>query len=93
MSTDLIASHHFWRSSPPNSASPTAGLTFFDFAVNEQCARYGECARLTPFVRAGKAVFAVEYELPTGRFCAASRRLGLSSMLKKYELGAWRRPC
>lgn len=65
----------------------------FDFAVNEQCAQYGECARLTPFVRAGKAVFHVEYELPLSRFCAASRRLGLSSMLKKYELGAWRRPC
>jgi hypothetical protein len=65
----------------------------FDFAVNEQCAQYGECARLTPFVKAGKAVFHVEYELPTTRFCPASRTLGLSSMLKKYDLGAWRRPC
>ncbi|MFI8092832.1 endo alpha-1,4 polygalactosaminidase [Streptomyces sp. NPDC086080] len=65
----------------------------FDFAVNEQCAQYGECARLTPFVEAGKAVFHVEYELPTGRFCADSRRLKLSSLLKKYELDAWRRPC
>ncbi|MFC7916140.1 endo alpha-1,4 polygalactosaminidase [Streptomyces sp. NPDC057386] len=65
----------------------------FDFAVNEQCAQYGECEELTPFVRAGKAVFHVEYELPTERFCAASRTLRLSSMLKKYDLGAWRRPC
>ncbi|WP_081239402.1 endo alpha-1,4 polygalactosaminidase [Streptomyces viridosporus] len=65
----------------------------FDFAVNEQCAQYGECARLTPFVEAGKAVFHAEYELPTDRFCAESRRLGLSSLLKKYELGAWRRAC
>ncbi|MEU1591310.1 endo alpha-1,4 polygalactosaminidase [Streptomyces sp. NPDC005708] len=65
----------------------------FDFAVNEQCAQYGECGRLEPFTAAGKAVFHVEYELPTGRFCAESRRLKLSSMLKKYELGAWRRPC
>ncbi|MFJ4790593.1 endo alpha-1,4 polygalactosaminidase [Streptomyces sp. NPDC088794] len=65
----------------------------FDFAVNEQCAQYGECADLTPFVKAGKAVFHVEYELPTSRFCADSRRLKLSSMLKKYELGAWRRAC
>ncbi|GAA2522101.1 MULTISPECIES: endo alpha-1,4 polygalactosaminidase [Streptomyces] len=65
----------------------------FDFAVNEQCAQYGECAALTPFVEAGKAVFHAEYELPTGRFCAQSRRLGLSSLLKKYELGAWRRAC
>ncbi|MFD5101141.1 endo alpha-1,4 polygalactosaminidase [Streptomyces albidochromogenes] len=65
----------------------------FDFAVNEQCAQYDECAQLTPFVRAGKAVFHVEYELPTSRFCPASRELRLSSMLKKYELGAWREPC
>ncbi|MFI5817859.1 endo alpha-1,4 polygalactosaminidase [Streptomyces rishiriensis] len=65
----------------------------FDFAVNEQCAQYGECAELTPFVEAGKAVFHVEYELPTSAFCADSRRLKLSSLLKKYELGAWREAC
>ncbi|MGW1767479.1 endo alpha-1,4 polygalactosaminidase [Streptomyces sp. NPDC002073] len=65
----------------------------FDFAVNEQCAEYAECERLTPFVRAGKAVFHAEYELPVARFCAQSRRLGLSSLLKEYELGPWRRNC
>ncbi|MFB6816406.1 endo alpha-1,4 polygalactosaminidase [Streptomyces sp. NPDC056347] len=65
----------------------------FDFAVNEQCAQYGECAELSPFVKAGKAVFHVEYELPLTRFCDGSRRLGLSSLLKKYELGVWRQEC
>ncbi|MER5510228.1 endo alpha-1,4 polygalactosaminidase [Streptomyces sp. NPDC002766] len=65
----------------------------FDFAVDEQCAQYGECAALKPFIEADKAVFHVEYELPTSRFCAQSRRLKLSSMLKKYELGPWRRAC
>ncbi|CAL9423139.1 endo alpha-1,4 polygalactosaminidase [Streptomyces sp. enrichment culture] len=65
----------------------------FDFAVNEQCAQYGECAALTPFVEAGKAVFHVEYELPTRGFCPQTRKLGLSSMLKRYDLDAWRRPC
>ncbi|NXY93973.1 endo alpha-1,4 polygalactosaminidase [Streptomyces sp. BR123] len=65
----------------------------FDFAVNEQCAQYGECERLTPFVKAGKAVFHVEYELPTSRFCGLARKLKLSSMQKEYELGAWRKPC
>jgi hypothetical protein len=65
----------------------------FDFAVNEQCAQYAECARLTPFVEADKAVFHVEYELPTRRFCPEARRLRLASMLKKYGLGAWRRAC
>lgn len=68
-------------------------LADFDFAVNEECAQYDECARLTPFVKAGKAVFHVEYEEPPSAFCAESRRLGLSSMQKKLELGVWRRPC
>ena len=65
----------------------------FDFAVNEQCAQYDECAAMKPFIAADKAVFHVEYELPTRRFCTDSRRLKLSSMLKKYELGVWRRAC
>ncbi|MFI0978631.1 endo alpha-1,4 polygalactosaminidase [Streptomyces sp. NPDC021093] len=65
----------------------------FDFAVNEQCAQFDECAQLTPFIEAGKAVFHVEYEIPAEDFCGQARRLKLSSMLKKYELGAWRREC
>ncbi|WP_381799355.1 endo alpha-1,4 polygalactosaminidase [Streptomyces niveus] len=65
----------------------------FDFAVNEQCAQYEECAELTPFIEAGKAVFHVEYELPTREFCPEARRLKLSAMLKEYDLGVWRRAC
>ncbi|MDQ0796770.1 endo alpha-1,4 polygalactosaminidase [Streptomyces sp. B1I3] len=65
----------------------------FDFAVNEQCAQYGECGTLTPFIEAGKAVFHAEYEVPVADFCAESRRLRLSSLLKKYELGVWRQGC
>ncbi|MBT2386045.1 endo alpha-1,4 polygalactosaminidase [Streptomyces sp. ISL-11] len=65
----------------------------FDFAVNEQCAQYGECERLTPFVRAKKAVFHVEYEVGTADFCGPSRKLGLSSMRKRLGLDAWREAC
>lgn len=68
-------------------------LKDFDFAVNEECAAYDECGELTPFVRAGKAVLHVEYEVPAAEFCADSRRLGLSSMEKKLELGVWRKAC
>ncbi|MGW2824514.1 endo alpha-1,4 polygalactosaminidase [Streptomyces sp. NPDC001443] len=68
-------------------------LNDFDFAVNEECAQYGECAELTPFIKAGKAVFHVEYKGSTSGFCPESRRLKLSSMLKKRELGTWRRAC
>ncbi|MFF7870696.1 endo alpha-1,4 polygalactosaminidase [Streptomyces qaidamensis] len=65
----------------------------FDFAVNEECAQYDECGELSPFIAAGKAVFHVEYTQPRSGFCAESRRLKLSSMLKEPELGVWRRPC
>ncbi|PKV85376.1 endo alpha-1,4 polygalactosaminidase [Streptomyces sp. TLI_146] len=65
----------------------------FDFAVNEQCAEFGECDRLTPFVKAGKAVFHVEYKLARGKFCEAARGLRLSSMRKELELGTWREAC
>ncbi|MEV0038912.1 endo alpha-1,4 polygalactosaminidase [Streptomyces sp. NPDC050804] len=65
----------------------------FDFAVNEECAQYDECARLTPFVRAGKAVLHVEYALPNKDFCTETRRLGFSSMRKNLSLDTWRQPC
>ncbi|MGC9671062.1 endo alpha-1,4 polygalactosaminidase [Planosporangium sp. 12N6] len=65
----------------------------FDFAVNEECARYGECDKLTPFIRAGKAVFHVEYGLDNARFCAQARALRFSSMRKNLDLDAPRWPC
>ncbi|MEY9988626.1 hypothetical protein ABIE67_000658 [Streptomyces sp. V4I8] len=68
-------------------------LDDFDFAVNEECAQYDECALLAPFTAAGKAVFHVEYAEPTARFCPTARKLRLSSMLKKPELDTWRRQC
>ncbi|MEV5572688.1 endo alpha-1,4 polygalactosaminidase [Spirillospora sp. NPDC052269] len=64
-----------------------------DFAVNEQCAQYGECGRLIPFIKAGKAVFHAEYELPVSKFCPTSRKLGLSSIRKPLELTAKRQTC
>jgi hypothetical protein len=65
----------------------------FDFAVNEECFRYDECGRLAPFRRAGKPIFHVEYDVPAERFCGRARRYGLTSMLKRPHLDAWRRPC
>ncbi|WP_406344931.1 endo alpha-1,4 polygalactosaminidase [Streptomyces sp. NBC_00648] len=65
----------------------------FDFAVNEQCAEFGECDQLAPFVKAGKAVFNVEYELTPGKFCDAARGLRLSAMRKQLALGVWRQAC
>lgn len=66
----------------------------FDFAVVEQCFQYGECGRYRPFVKRGKPVFAVEYELPPASFCDRAIALGFSAIVKDYELFArpWR-PC
>lgn len=65
----------------------------FDFAVNEQCFQYGECAKLAPFVEAGKAVFTAEYELDPAAFCPDARAAGFSSIRKNPTLDAWRAPC
>ncbi|RKT16916.1 hypothetical protein BX285_1275 [Streptomyces sp. 1114.5] len=68
-------------------------LPDFDFAVNEECSQFDECDRVAPFVKAGKAVFHVEYKLDTDQFCAKAKSLGFSSMQKKLDLNAWRKPC
>ncbi|MEO8108127.1 MAG: endo alpha-1,4 polygalactosaminidase [Actinomycetes bacterium] len=65
----------------------------FDFAVNEQCAEYGECNQLAPFVKAGKPVLHVEYNLPLASFCPSTRPLRFSSLLKHEDLGAYRLSC
>ncbi|HEY6887128.1 MAG TPA: endo alpha-1,4 polygalactosaminidase, partial [Solirubrobacter sp.] len=65
----------------------------FDWALNEQCFQYDECDRLKPFVAAGKAVFVTEYELEPAAFCARARADGFMAMVKRLELGPFRRPC
>ena len=65
----------------------------FDWALDEQCFQYDECDRLKPFVDAGKAVFVTEYELEPAAFCARARAAGYMAMLKRLELGPYRRTC
>ena len=66
---------------------------FFDWALNEECARFDECGLLVPFIDAGKAVFHVEYNLTLDEFCPQTTALGFSSVLKRPELDAWTDPC
>ncbi|MGA5816900.1 endo alpha-1,4 polygalactosaminidase [Kitasatospora sp. NPDC094028] len=68
-------------------------LPDFDFAVNEECSQFDECDRVSPFIKAGKAVFHVEYKLDTDQFCGKTKSLGFSSMQKQLDLNAWRKPC
>jgi hypothetical protein len=68
-------------------------VSVFDFEVDEQCFQFDECAKLVPFIAAGKAVFNAEYDLETSRFCPRARALRFSSMRKRLDLGPWREPC
>ncbi|WP_232246552.1 endo alpha-1,4 polygalactosaminidase [Kitasatospora mediocidica] len=68
-------------------------VDYFDFSVDEQCAEFQECDGLTPFIKQGKAVLHVEYNVPNSQYCAQSKQLQLSSMEKHLELDAWRAPC
>ena len=69
----------------------------FDFAINEECARYNECGGYRVFTDAGKAVWNVEYG--TSRFPGFCRStypiFGQASMLRDLGLsaGGVRRTC
>jgi hypothetical protein len=75
-------------------------LPYFDFAVNEECWEHSECTTAQnggygydQFVKAGKAVFQVEYNLATSAFCTKSNAQNFNSLKKKYELDAYRVAC
>lgn len=76
-----------------DAAQVPALVGHFDFAVVEQCFQYRECGRYSPFVRGGKPVFGVEYEVRPRRFCARSLRLRFSTTFKRLALGPFRRIC
>jgi hypothetical protein len=60
----------------------------FDWALNEECSKYSECATLQPFVQANKAVFHAEY----AAVCPAPVA-GHSLILKHLSLDSWRVVC
>ena len=68
-------------------------LPYFDFALNEQCFQYSECGKLKRFVRAGKAVFGVEYKLSPAEFCPQANAMNFNFLRKRFSLKAWRQAC
>ena len=68
-------------------------VAYYDWSLNEQCAQYHECGRLTPFRDAGKAVMEIEYSLPKTAFCPAANAANFNALKKQLALGAWRSPC
>ncbi len=72
----------------------------FDWAHNEECHAYDECAMYTPFVAAGKAVFHVEYvddesagPARISALCSDPSLQGFSTIVKLRTLNAWRLAC
>ncbi|MBK1689201.1 endo alpha-1,4 polygalactosaminidase [Rubrivivax gelatinosus] len=77
-------------------------VAHFDFAVNEQCHVYDECAGYAVFTAAGKPVFNIEYDAAyvnnTGgareRLCAAARAADLRTLVMAELLdGSLRLSC
>lgn len=71
----------------------------FDWALNEECLSFDECALLAPFISANKAVFHVEYvdeeaqgQAAAAQVCAA-RPEGFSTLIKTWDLTPWRLAC
>ncbi len=80
-----------------NDAGQAADLALdFDWALTEDCFDQGWCESMSPFLQAGKAVFAAEYT-DTGvdfdRACAELPQAGFSLILKDRDLSAWRDAC
>jgi hypothetical protein len=66
---------------------------YADFAINEQCLAYHECAAMRPFSDAGKPVFHIEYS--EGNFasaansvCPQTKALGFKTLIKSLDLDA-----
>ncbi|WP_326625762.1 endo alpha-1,4 polygalactosaminidase [Nonomuraea fuscirosea] len=76
-------------------------LPYFDFAINEECWEHSECTTAQnggsygydQFVKAGKAVFQVEYNLATSKFCSKSNAQNFNSLKKTYDLDSYRVAC
>jgi hypothetical protein len=74
----------------------SALLPDFDWALTESCFDQGWCAEMSPFVQAGKAVFATEYTesgITLDQFCPQARALRFSAILKHLKLDSWREAC
>ena len=68
----------------------------YDWALTEDCFDQGFCADSEPFIKAGKAVFAVEYtdnNINFNKFCRQAKQLGLSPLLKRRNLKEFSKSC
>ncbi len=64
-------------------------VNYFDFAINEECFKYNECEKLLPFIKNGKAVFHVEYDIEPNIFCKTTLAMGFSSIKSDKSLNGY----
>ena len=68
--------------------------TFADFLLDEQCFEFDTCSVVgAPYLQQGKAVFEVEYNIPTSAFCRQANALGFDSERMNVALAGGRQPC
>jgi hypothetical protein len=68
-------------------------VSYFDWAIVEQCFQYKECGQTQPFLDAHEAVMAVEYGLPLSQFCSRANAMRISAIEKRIDLDAYRVAC
>jgi len=71
----------------------TSLVNDFDYAVNEQCYAYNECSGYANFIKQGKAVFGVEYDLATNQFCSQANAANFNWLKKGQDLDASMTQC
>ena len=75
-----------------NLAGNAAIVAVVDFAVVEQCYEYGECDSYLPLIKAGKAVFDVEYNANPN--CSDANAKNIDAYKMSIDLnGSLRVPC
>ncbi|MBN1538222.1 MAG: endo alpha-1,4 polygalactosaminidase [Anaerolineales bacterium] len=71
-------------------------LSYFDWALTEDCVADDWCEQLTPFIEAGKPIFAAEYTdnfQSVEEFCPQLNALNFNGIFKNRDLDAWMQPC
>lgn len=71
-------------------------LPYFDWALTEDCVADDWCDQMTPFVEAGKPVFAAEYTdryQRVDQFCSQLNALNFNGIFKNRDLNAWMQAC
>jgi hypothetical protein len=67
---------------------------YFDGELSESCNEYHECARMRPYLAAGKPVLDAEYGLSASQFCAADNAAGIMGARYSVALdGSIFEPC